>query len=70
MQWEKWTQKISGTYYTASGAAVELGKHRNTITRWVREGRLPAIRLGSAVLIPEEAIRDLAGQIDAQESDE
>ena len=49
-------EKISGTYYTASGAAVQLGKHRNTITRWVKEGKLPAIKLGTAVLIPEEAI--------------
>lgn len=63
-------QVISGTYYTVSGAAVELERHRNTITRWVNEGRLPAIKLGRAFLIPEEAIRDLAGQIDVQESDE
>ena len=61
---------ISGTYYTAGGAAATLGKHRNTITRWVKEGKLPAIRLGSAVLIPEEAIRGLAAQIDAQESNQ
>ena len=53
-------QKISGTYYTIEGAALELGKHRNTISRWIKEGRLPAIRLGSAVLIPEEAIRALS----------
>ena len=66
----QWVQRISGTYYTASGAAVLLGKHRNTVCRWVKEGRLPAIRLGSAVLIPEEAIRGLAGQIDLQESAE
>lgn len=63
-------QLVSGTYYTAGGAAALLGKHRNTITRWVKEGRLTAIRLGNAVLIPEEAIRGLASQIDGQGSDE
>lgn len=33
-------QKISGTYYTIGGAALELGKHRNTVSRWIREGKL------------------------------
>ena len=59
-------QKISGTYYTIAGAAVELGKHRNTVARWIKEGRLPPIRLGNAILIPEEAIRDLALEADAR----
>ena len=62
--------KISGTYYTMEGAASELGKHRNTVSRWIKEGRLPIIRIGNSALIPEEAIRDLAGQIDVQESGE
>ena len=63
-------QKISGTYYTIEGVAVELGKHRNTISRWIKEGRLPIIRIGNSALIPEEAIRTLSSQIDVQESAE
>lgn len=54
-------QKISGTYYTAGKTAALLGKHLNTIIRWVNEGRLPAVRLGNALLISEEAIRSQSG---------
>ena len=49
-------QKINGTYYTIEGAAAELGKHRNTISRWIKEDRMPVTKIGNAVLISEEAI--------------
>ena len=49
-------EKISGTFYTIDGAAKELGKHRTTISRWIKEGRLPVIRLAHVALTPEEAI--------------
>lgn len=52
-------QKISGTYYTMNGAASELGKHRNTVSRWIKEGRLPIVRIGNSAQIPEEAIHAL-----------
>ena len=57
-------QKISGTYYTINGAAQELGKHRNTVRRWIRESRLPVIRLGNTVLISEDTIRCLIDATD------
>ena len=44
---------------TMNGAALALEKHRNTVSRWIKEGRLPIIRLGNTALIPEEAIRAL-----------
>ena len=53
-------QKISGTYYTMDGAVAVLGKHRNMISRWIKEGRLPMIRIGNSTLIPEDAIHALS----------
>ena len=59
--------KISGTYYTMNGAASELGKHRNTVSRWIKEGRLPIIRIGNSALIPEEAILRCQAEVAARE---
>ena len=45
---------ISGTYYSIGEVAKELGRHRNTVSRWIREGRLSAIRVGNIALISKE----------------
>ena len=41
---------ISGSFYTIGEAAAQLGRHRNTIARWGKEGRLPITRLGNTAL--------------------
>lgn len=42
-------------YRTAAEAASELGVSLRTVRRWVADGRLPAIRVGRSVRIPQDA---------------
>jgi excisionase family DNA binding protein len=44
-------------YRTAAEAASELGVSLRTVRRWVADGRLPAIRVGRSVRIPQDAYR-------------
>jgi len=37
-------------------ATRELGVGQSTLRRWIREGRLPAVRLGRRVLLRPEAL--------------
>ena len=50
---------ITGTFYTLGEAANKLGKHRNTVARWIRDGKLPATQLGNVVLIRGEDLEHL-----------
>lgn len=36
---------------TSSACAARLGVHRSTITRWVRNGTLPAWRIGGVLRV-------------------
>jgi excisionase family DNA binding protein len=53
---------ITGSFYTIGEAARKLKRHRNTIARWIREGKVNAIHLGNVVLIREEDIAELESE--------
>ena len=42
-----------------STATRELGVGQSTLRRWIREGRLPVVRLGRRVLIRPETLEEL-----------
>lgn len=46
----------SPEFLTASEVAAKLRISRMTVTRWVRDGKLPAVRLGAVLRIPTEAV--------------
>ena len=47
---------ITGTFYTLGEVANRLQKHRNTVARWIKQGKLPAIHLGNVVLVRKEDV--------------
>ena len=53
---------ISGTFYTIGEVGMLLGRHRNTIARWIKKGWLPATRLGNTSLIRKEDVDRLRPQ--------
>ena len=42
--------------------AQQLQISQSTLWRWIREGRLPIVRLGRRVLIKEEALQEFINQ--------
>ena len=42
---------LKDNYFTVSEAAKEIGVTRQTISRWVREGKVPAEKIGRETLI-------------------
>lgn len=42
------------TYYTPQEVADTLKVHRRSITRWIREGRLTAVRIGGQYRISKQ----------------
>ena len=47
---------ITGSFYTIGETATRLKKHRNTVSRWIKQGQLPAFQLGNMVLIEKEDV--------------
>ena len=47
---------ISDFFYTESGAAAALGVRRETIWRWIKQGRFDVQRFGSVVFIPKDEV--------------
>jgi excisionase family DNA binding protein len=45
-------------YYTPEEIAEKFKVKKRTVYFWVREGRLKAIRLGSLIRVPKEALED------------
>lgn len=45
---------------TVADVARVCGVTERTVRRWLREGRLPAHRMGGRVRIPDRAVRELA----------
>lgn len=43
--------------YTIAEAAELLGRHQNTIRRYIKTGTIKATRLGHAYIIPAEELR-------------
>ena len=52
---------ITGTFYTIGEAAIQLKKHQNTVSNWVKQGQLPVIRMGNIALIREEDLKLVDG---------
>ncbi len=48
------------TDMTVADVARVCGVTERTVRRWLREGRLPALRVGGRVRIPGHAVRELA----------
>lgn len=48
---------LSDEYFTISQAAEQVGVTRQTIARWIKEGRLTAERIGRECLIPKQLVK-------------
>jgi len=48
---------LKDKYFTISEAAEEAGVTRQTISRWIAEGKLPAEKIGREKLIEKDAFR-------------
>lgn len=61
MCWAPGKGKLSDdvAFLTVEETAQLLRVHKNTIYRWVREGRLPSTRIGKQWRIPREALERL-----------
>jgi excisionase family DNA binding protein len=49
----------AGATYKRQKAADELGIHLNTLDKLIKQGKIPAIKLGRAVRIPRAAIEEM-----------
>jgi len=47
--------------YSTGKVAKMLGVHRVTINRWIRDGKIRAVRIGKEYRIPEDEVRRLLG---------
>src|SRR5258708_8153376 len=45
-------------------AAHELGLHPFTVRRWIKQGKIQAVRIGQEARVPRSEIGRLVGQID------
>ena len=49
------------TLYSATQVGEQLGLHVKTVLRYIREGRLKAVRIGKEYRITSDSLRELAG---------
>jgi excisionase family DNA binding protein len=52
---------MSGPLFTVGQAAQQLNLHPKTVLRYIRDGRLPAIRIGKSYRIPGAELDAFAG---------
>jgi len=50
---------ISDKYYTVKELCQLLKRDKSTIYKWIREGKLKAIKVGGKYLIPEEEVKKI-----------
>ena len=53
---------IMDNYLTTEQVATRLKLHQNTVIRWIRDGRLPAQKVGKSYRIRESVVADLMGE--------
>jgi excisionase family DNA binding protein len=53
---------LKDTYYTISQAAKELGVTRQSVSRWIREGKLHGERIGRETLIKKDEVEQYGVQ--------
>jgi excisionase family DNA binding protein len=56
---------VTATLYSAEEVAGVLGLHVRTVRGYVRDGRLPAVRIGKQYRIAEKDLREFTGGGDA-----
>lgn len=56
-----WDHGLSYPLYTVESAASALGLHAKTVLRYIREGRLPAQKVGKAYRIGHDELEAFAG---------
>ncbi|MFH1560014.1 MAG: excisionase family DNA-binding protein [Chloroflexota bacterium] len=50
---------INVNYFTLGMAAKEIGVHKVTLWRWIRDGKLETYRVGREVLIGKDTVERL-----------
>jgi excisionase family DNA binding protein len=48
------------TGMTVAEVAIACGVTERTVRRWLRDGRLPALRVGGRIRIPDHAVHELS----------
>jgi excisionase family DNA binding protein len=56
---------VTSTLYSAEEVADVLGLHVRTVRGYVRDGRLPAVRIGKQYRIAEKDLREFTGDREA-----
>jgi len=49
-------------YYTQAEAAQAIGKTRETLWKWAKEGKIPVVRVGREVLIRKDDLFAIKGE--------
>jgi excisionase family DNA binding protein len=57
----EYVEFVQSTLYSAEDVAAVLGLHVRTVRGYVRDGRLPAVRIGKQYRITEEALQEFTG---------
>jgi len=45
--------------YTPEEFAKKIGRHYNTVYRWIQDGKVPAYKLGGRWFIPHDALEQM-----------
>lgn len=54
-------------YYTVTEIAKKYAVSNTAVTKWIREGKLKAVRLGNVWRIPESALKEFLKQNTSRE---
>ena len=49
-------------FYTTGKVAEMLGVHKMTVIRWIRSGKIKALRIGKVYRIPESELKRILGE--------
>ncbi len=54
-------------YYSPEQIAEQYNLNQATVRKWIREGKLKAVKLGALWRVSEEALQDFTGQGNKEE---